>query len=86
MTDLVDYKNMKCEDIIKFIISKGGIITSEKNEGSNKFNGKIIILKKNRCQFKISYLNLNNTQLAVCKTCCCKENWRSISFECFKNF
>jgi hypothetical protein len=66
--------NKKSEQFINDIISRGGSILQDKNEGSTGLMARTVILKLNNCQFKVAYIDLGANEIIVQKTCYCQNN------------
>ena len=79
--------NKSCGDLVDYMLQNGAIISEEKQEGSENFFGRTVVLKKDSCTLKISYLNLHDKELVVQKVCCCEKTngWISIPNSCFQN-
>ena len=74
-----------CEELIKDIINAGGVIVDEKLQNTN-FDcfARSVTIKKDKCNFKISYLKMGDKQIVVQKTCNCDNcgPWKLIPKNC----
>jgi hypothetical protein len=78
--------SLNCQDTLDYLIKNGATVIEDKSEGKHDFIGRKILLTKNDCQFKISYLNFGGKEIMVEKACCCNGNttWNMIPNKCFE--
>ena len=72
--------------IINSILINGGVLVSDQKVGSDNLLIRNIILSKEKCNIKISYINIGDKQFLTQKICSCYNlSWISIPQDCLKN-